>query len=44
MKIFVKIFFQRWEYMHEPPKNSEEARLLKALQTPVDWMNLEQTK
>lgn len=27
-----------WEYRHEPPPGSEEARLLQVLKTPKDWI------
>lgn len=32
--------FQKWEYMHEPPKNSEESKLLEILRNPKDWIPL----
>lgn len=28
----------RWEYMHEPPKGSQEAEMLEVLQNPKDWV------
>ena len=28
----------RWEYCHEPPEDSEEAKLTKLLQEPKDWV------
>lgn len=29
---------QKWEYMHDPPKNSEESKLLEILRNPKDWL------
>ncbi|KAJ8410538.1 hypothetical protein AAFF_G00194420 [Aldrovandia affinis] len=28
----------RWEYMHEPPKGSQEAEMLEVLRNPKDWV------
>ncbi|KAG7467028.1 hypothetical protein MATL_G00149190 [Megalops atlanticus] len=28
----------RWEYMHEPPKGSQEAEMLNVLRNPKDWV------
>ncbi|XP_035729261.1 oxygen-dependent coproporphyrinogen-III oxidase-like isoform X2 [Vespa mandarinia] len=30
----------KWEYMHEPNPNSEEAKLVEVLKNPRDWLNL----
>ena len=30
----------RWEYMHEPKPNSEEAKLMKVLKEPRDWVDI----
>lgn len=29
----------KWEYMHEPNPNSEEAKLVEVLKNPKDWLN-----
>jgi coproporphyrinogen III oxidase len=34
----------RWEYMHEVPEGSEEAKLQNVLKNPVDWLKIEQKK
>lgn len=34
--------FQKWEYMHEPPKDSEESKLLEILKNPKDWIAIEE--
>lgn len=36
--------FQKWEYMHTPPKDSEESKLLEILRNPKDWVNVEEQK
>ncbi|KAK0183173.1 hypothetical protein PV327_001240 [Microctonus hyperodae] len=30
----------RWEYMHEPEKNTEEAKLMEILRNPKDWLKI----
>ncbi|XP_031627131.1 oxygen-dependent coproporphyrinogen-III oxidase [Contarinia nasturtii] len=34
----------KWEYMHEPPKNSDESKLLEVLRNPKDWLPMEETE
>uniref|UniRef100_A0A1A9WXG3 coproporphyrinogen oxidase n=1 Tax=Glossina brevipalpis TaxID=37001 RepID=A0A1A9WXG3_9MUSC len=31
----------RWEYMHAPPKNSKEGKLIEVLQNPKNWVSLD---
>jgi coproporphyrinogen III oxidase len=31
----------RWEYMHRPAAGSEEAKLMKVLRNPEDWLAAE---
>lgn len=38
------LLFQKWEYMNIPKHGSEEAKLVKVLQEPVDWLSVEKGK
>lgn len=36
--------FQKWEYMNVPKDGSEEAKLMKVLKEPQDWLCIEKEK
>lgn len=36
--------FQKWEYMHEPPKKSDESKLLEILRNPKDWIPIDEAE